>query len=410
MNSPGISPDSASSRPALIIAVAGMISLAVAMGVGRFAFTPLYPLMVRDGLLSNEAGALLAGSNYLGYLLGALTVARIRLRPATLLALGLAGIVVATAAVGATVSVAGWTLLRFAAGVLSAWALVATTAWALGWLAALGRPHLAGTVFAGVGLGIAAAGLFCVLAARPGVSAQRLWVELAVLAAIAALAPMIVSVSRHSLPASDAHSAAAASNGGHAVNANAMGLVVCYTLFGFGYILPATYLPAQARQLVDDPRVFGWAWPVFGFAAAASTLIVSWGLRRFDRLHVWAVSHLVMAAGVLLPVLWFSPASIAAAALFVGGTFMVITMIGMQEARARGGKNATAVLAHMTAGFALGQLLGPVASAALGRLADGPAAALNHAMVLAAAGLLAGAAYLWREARRPRRIEENHHE
>src|SRR5215469_12535988 len=101
----------ASASP-MTISAAGMISLAVAMGVGRFAFTPLFPLMVRDGLLTANTGALLAGSNYLGYFVGAVLAARIRLGPATLLRLGLAGIVVVTAAVGWTSSVAMWTLLR----------------------------------------------------------------------------------------------------------------------------------------------------------------------------------------------------------------------------------------------------------------------------------------------------------
>ena len=45
------------------------------------------------------------------------------------------------------------------------------------------------------------------------------------------------------------------------------GLVLCYGIFGFGYILPATYLPSLARSLVDDPRLFGMVWPVFGLAA-----------------------------------------------------------------------------------------------------------------------------------------------
>ena len=45
------------------------------MGIGRFAFTPLLPLMVRDGALPQNAGAWLAASNYLGYLVGALMAA-----------------------------------------------------------------------------------------------------------------------------------------------------------------------------------------------------------------------------------------------------------------------------------------------------------------------------------------------
>jgi hypothetical protein len=329
---------------------------------------------------------------------------RVRIQPANLVALGLVSIVGVTAAMAWTSSVPAWATLRFAAGVMSAWTLVATSAWGLGWLAFLGRPHLAGTIFAGVGLGIAAAGVFCLLAARPGVPAGRMWVELAVLAGIAAMLP--VAVSRSLRGPAVVTAAASPASAVRMTASRTGGLVVCYSLFGFGYILPATYLPALARQLADDPQVFGWAWPVFGIAAALSTMIVSSTLKKIDRLHVWAASHLLMAIGVLMPAVWFSLTSIALAALLVGGTFMVITMIAMQEARARAEGKATVVLARMTAGFALGQLLGPVVSAALGRFIADHSRALIYALVLSASGLILSAFYLWRSASRQHFTEE----
>ena len=128
-------------RPSLSITAAcaiAAIALAVAMGIGRFAFTPLLPLMVRDGSLAQSAGAWLAASNYLGYLAGALTASRLGLSLPTLMRVSLAGIVVATAAMGAFDGLAAWITLRFVAGVLSAWTLVATSAWALQHLAQRG--------------------------------------------------------------------------------------------------------------------------------------------------------------------------------------------------------------------------------------------------------------------------------
>ncbi|MGK5078949.1 YbfB/YjiJ family MFS transporter [Janthinobacterium sp. HLX7-2] len=398
MTTPELSPGASSGRVAVTVCTAAMISLAIAMGVGRFAFTPLFPLMVRDGLLNSEAGALLAASNYLGYLVGALVASRIRVKSATLLALGLISTVVVTAAVGWTSSVPNWAILRFAAGVMSAWTLVATSAWGLGWLASFGRPHLAGVMFAGVGLGIAAAGMFCLVVAGTEVTSLKMWVKLAFLASIVALFPLAVS---RRLPV---HIVGTGTSVPHSSSRNPPaktgGLIVCYSLFGFGYILPATYLPTLARGLVDDPQVFGWAWPLFGMAAALSTVFVSWRLQRTNQLSVWAASHFLMAIGVLLPSIWASLISVAIAALLVGGTFMVITMLAMQEARARAEGDATVVLGQMTAGFAFGQLMGPVASAAIGRFTTDYSTALNYALELSAAGLLLSAFYLWREVRR----------
>lgn len=391
-------PTSRSSGTALLICIAALLSLAVAMGIGRFAFTPLFPLMVREGLLNQESGALLAVSNYLGYLVGALLAARIRLKPATLLAVGLISTVLVTAAVADTSSLVVWAGLRFAAGVASAWTLVATTAWSLGWLAALGQSQLAGGIFAGVGLGIAAAGFFCLIVAGPETSALAMWLGLALLAAIAGVMPLAVS-SRLPAPLAKAETAASRKSL-HSTPSKTTGLVVCYSLFGFGYILPATYLPELARQWVDDPQVFGWAWPLFGLAAALSTLIMSGALKKGNRLSMWAGCHLFMAMGVLLPVIWTSLASVVVAAFLVGGTFMVITMLGMQEARFRVPENATVILGRMTAGFALGQLFGPIVPAALGLFTADYTTALDQALTLSAAGLLASAFYLWRESNR----------
>jgi predicted MFS family arabinose efflux permease len=176
------------------------------------------------------------------------------------------------------------------------------------------------------------------------------------------------------------------------------GVVVCYGVLGFGYILPATFLPALAREVVDDPQMFGLAWPVFGVAAALSTIATARLFGHANRRRVWAVGHLLMAAGVTLPSLWLAPVTIAIAALLVGSTFMVVTMIGMQEARARAPGNPTALLGLMTAAFAIGQLAGPVVSGTLDLLPIGHRAALGCALQLAAVALALSAAYLWRHS------------
>lgn len=369
------------------------IALAVAMGIGRFAFTPLLPLMVRDGALAQSAGAWLAASNYLGYLAGALTASRLGLSLPALMRVSLGGTVVATAAMGVFDGLAVWASLRFLAGVMSAWTLVATSAWVLKQLAEARRTDLSGMVYAGVGLGIAFAGLFCLVAARPGVSASQLWLELGALAAFFVVVPDLV------LGRPSETSAPLAQLAPPDTPERCTGLVICYGVLGFGYILPATFLPALAREVVDDPQIFGLAWPVFGIAAALSTIVTARYFGRSNRLRVWAASHGLMATGVVLPSLWLTPATIAMSALLVGSTFMVVTMIGMQEARARAPGNPTALLGLMTAAFAIGQLAGPVVSGVLDLLPGGHRTALGHALQIAAFGLALSAAYLWRQSR-----------
>jgi len=389
-------------RSVITTCIIAVSALAVAMGIGRFAFTPMLPLMLRDGVISQNVGAWLAASNYLGYLTGALVAGRIRLSSSSLMIVSLVGTALATAAVGGTGESCDWLVLRFCAGVLSAWTLVATSTWALRELTRANRPTLVGVVYSGVGLGIAIVGLFCIATVRPGELAQRLWLELGVLAATISLIPAVLLILGRSSPEPAVASLTKVSSSHtDAAPSGSTGIIICYGLFGFGYILPATFLPALAREIADDPRLFGLAWPVFGIAAAVSTVLVAAVFGRFNRMRVWAVCHFVMAAGVLLPTIWLSLESIALAALLVGGTFMAITMLGLQEARSRAPDDPTTVLGRMTAAFALGQLAGPVASGALDLLSIGPLASLRVALQLAAFGLATSSVALLRLSRTP---------
>ena len=72
--------DSRVSSP-VMIALAGLTALGVAMGIGRFAFTPILPMMQQDFAMSLGEGGWLASANYLGYLVGALSAATCASRP-----------------------------------------------------------------------------------------------------------------------------------------------------------------------------------------------------------------------------------------------------------------------------------------------------------------------------------------
>src|SRR5690606_6630925 len=153
---------------AVLLSLSGFVALAIAMGIGRFAFTPLLPMMQNDAGLGLAEGGWLASANYLGYLAGALTAAAIPWSASTLLRTGLTLVIATTALMGVTDGWLGWLAWRFVAGVASAWVLVATALLCLSRLAELGRPQQAGLVFAGVGGGIAVAGLLCLVLSLAG--------------------------------------------------------------------------------------------------------------------------------------------------------------------------------------------------------------------------------------------------
>ena len=365
----------------LAVSFAGLVALAVGMGIGRFAFTPILPMMQAEGTLSLAAGGWLAAANYVGYLAGALCAPR--LSNAGAIRAGLAGIALFTLAMGLVAELWLWMVLRALAGVASAWVLIHVSAWCLERLAPLRRPALSGVVYAGVGVGSMAAGALCLALMQRDFAARYAWTALGAVALAAAVALWPVFGSRKQ---------AGAAARPFVWDAETTRLVLCYAAFGFGYIIPATFIPAFAREALGDPVLYGWAWPLFGAAAAASTVAVTPLMRRLGERGVWIGGHLVMAAGVAVPLMLTGMAGILVSALCVGATFMVITMAGLQEARRLRGEQ---VLAAMTAGFAAGQIAGPAFVSLLLKSGGRP----EHASIAAAVLLLASAAALFPRAR-----------
>lgn len=373
---------------ALRIAFAGMAALAVAMGIGRFAFTPLLPLMQDDAGLSVAAGGYLASANYLGYFAGSLLAPRLRVRDDTAVLGSMLIIGAATIAMGFVTHYPVWLVLRLVAGIANAWIAIFAFSWCLDRLAVLKQPVLNSLIFAGVGAGTMIVGAICVGLAGAAVRSPQMWMVMGVLALLTTAAVWCTYRSGGAMH----HARTRPTAGGTPWNREAVVLVFCFGVSGFGYIIPATFLPAMARDVISDPAVFGWAWPVFGAAAMLSTLGAATLLRGFHPRRVWMLCHLVMAFGVVIPVFWGGLTAIMVAALCVGGTFMVITMLSIQEARAVSGAHVVQLTAAMTAAFAFGQILGPIMASVMLGAGWGFASGL----LLAGALLVVSAGLLWR--------------
>src|ERR1700733_3982035 len=164
------------------VALSGLLILAVAMGIGRFAFTPLLPMMEKDAGVSIALGGWLAAANYLGYLLGGVSAIRLHSSPVRIIIASLAAVALFTAGMGYTDQPALWLLFRALAGIASAWVLVFTSARGLHHLAQAQASHLNGVVFGGVGVGIILAGLLCMGFQSMEWSSAASWRALAVVA------------------------------------------------------------------------------------------------------------------------------------------------------------------------------------------------------------------------------------
>ncbi len=256
---------------------------------------------------------------------------------------------------GLTENFAVWLFLRWLCGVCSAFTLVLVSNYLVRALAETGAVARQGLVFAGVGAGIAAAGLGALAIMVGQFGSTLAWQAFGIVALSFAIGICLLAGPEFPTRPLEKRRQAASKTPLPWL------AVIAYGAAGLGYIIPATYLPLMARDFVASPLVFGWSWPVFGLAAFISTILASALERRFSTRRIWIVSQLIMAAGLLLPIAFPNIIAVNLAGVCVGGTFMIVTMAGMKEAhRIAPVHDVMRHIAAMTAAFAAGQMVGPL--------------------------------------------------
>lgn len=363
---------------------AGMLALASSIGIGRFSYTPILPSMAAALHLSRSQAGLIASANFAGYLAGALAAAWRPPVSRAWLAASLATGCATTAAMALLSTMAGFLALRFAGGAASAFVMVLGTAAALDTLAAADRPGLAWIHYSGVGLGIAASAAAITVLDASGAGWRQLWLAAGLLSAAAATLPAVVLRqprvrSVGAVPARDA-----------TLPRGLASLSACHALFGFGYVVTATFLVAMVRLSPAARSLEPVAWLAVGLAAAPSTLAWNWVAARNGVRTAYAAACCLEAAGVLLGGLWPSPAGLLAAACFLGATFMGLTALGFAAARELGQASQARSFAALTAAFGAGQVVGPAVGGALADVSGSYAAgsAIAASALLAAAGIV----------------------
>jgi MFS family permease len=389
-------------------------ALVSGIGIGRFAFTPILPLMIEQTGLSPRGGAIVAATNYFGYFVGAtLGIALPRLvRFGAGFRWALIVQVASLAAMPLASSVTLWSALRCVSGIASAAIFMTGAASLLAYLPGR-RAHLAGWGYSGVGAGIVASGLAVALVRRIP-SWTVAWEVVALLAALAAMACWTMCLEGHdavlpdalpaavrpgpvqaadsvAVPGSDPEPLRAGTSepgrgAGLAPPAGSVGksfaaLAVAYTLEGAGYVIAGTFLVAAIDE--NSP---GWvgssAWVIAGLAAVPSCAAWTGLTRRFSVPALLASALAVQAMGIALPAVFAGPAAAIVSALLFGATFMGAVALTMAAGRNLAFPRAVAIL---TAGYALGQIAGPALAGITAAAGYRPALALGAVTVLLAA-------------------------
>jgi predicted MFS family arabinose efflux permease len=341
-------------------ALAGAIAMAAAMGFGRFSYTPILPGMMSGVPLSAADAGFIASANFVGYLAGAVLAAYgwAAGRERKVALLSLLATAVLLAAMAMTDSVMLFAVIRFLAGLASAFALVFTSAIVLSHGAAAGNDHVQAVHFGGPGTGIALSSVMVMLiglAYRGGPDGWRAdWIGGAIFSAVSLAAVWFL------LPSGPARSAQTGKEPAIVWNRPMLLLTGSYGLFGFGYVITGTFLVAIARMGAAGQTVEFLCWFIAGLTASVALFAWKPLVRPLGIGRVYVAALLVEAVGVLATVLLpRSVAPLIGGALF-GGTFLAITAYGLQIGRKLSPASPRRALAMMTAAFGVGQIVGPI--------------------------------------------------
>ncbi|NOU86275.1 YbfB/YjiJ family MFS transporter [Paenibacillus sp. LMG 31460] len=340
-------------RRRLIVLLGGIAALMVAMGIGRFAFTPILPMMMDHHLFSAAGAGYLTSSNYLGYLIGAfvLTLVQVKSRSMLLFA-GLIVSIATTWGMGEFHNLEAWLVLRFLSGLASAVVLIIASSIVLDRLTAL----QAGIFYGGVGAGILLTGLSVPLLARNG-DWIEVWKGLGMISLILGL------VAWYSLR--DRHTGTKTINSPHdhqpsAVRRVLICLMIAYGLEGLGYIVTGTYLVAFAKAVSSIPNIASLSWMLVGIAAVPSCVGWSMLASRWGKKWTLTVTMLLQSIGIAIPALIPSSIAVFAGALLFGITFMGITTLSISFAKDLYPQNNRKIIGLLTTFFGLGQMIGPL--------------------------------------------------
>ncbi|OLP59443.1 MFS transporter [Xaviernesmea oryzae] len=379
-------------------ALAGAIAMAVAMGFGRFSFTPILPGMMGDLHLTAGDAGLIASANFIGYLVGAVCAGQGwgegREKTIGLGALLATSMLLAGMSLGSSVIL--FATLRFLAGLASAFAMIFLSQIVLTRGAEAGNAHVQSVHFAGVGLGIAVSSLLVFLVTTRPNAAWPAWREAWAGSALVALAgTALVGLLLPDGAARSGHEAG--QREAPLLWSRAFSTVaLTYGLFGFGYVVTATFLVAMARgqaahAVAGGQMVEFLCWFVTGLSAVVSLFVWRPVMARFGIVRAYLCALALEAVGLLLTVTLPFPLAPILGGLLLGATFMVITAFGLHLARALSPGSERKALAIMTAAFGIGQIIGPLVAGWLTERSGTytPATLAAAAVLMLAAGVLA---------------------
>lgn len=374
-------------RPFLFL-IGGIFSLMIAMGVGRFAYTPILPLMQNALSFTDALAGYLASSNYAGYFVGAIFAGILPLKKhkTFYLRVSLVVSIFTTCMMGLSHSYMFMLIVRFISGVASAFIFVLASSIVLDKLAVSGKTNWSGFFYSGVGFGIFFSTLF-IPSFNNLFMWEGVWIGLAIVSVILTIFVWLwLKDSPNTIIKKDEQIVITQAPPLKWIS----WLIIAYGLEGLGYIVTGTFIVSIAEKTSTfniDPAL---VWMVVGLGAIPSCIIWSTLAKKWGFVKSLVISMILQSIGIALPAFWLTQSSLIISALLFGATFMGITTLATTLARQMSPSNSSRIIGYLTAIYAAGQMIGPTIAGIL--LSN--TQSFNSALIGAASVVLVGSLLL----------------
>ena len=368
------------------VLAAGIFSLVLMLGIARFAYTPMLPLMQSQAGLGISEGGWLAAINYIGYLLGAIiaaSVSDLRLKD-RLYRSGLIIAVITTWMMGMTDNFWLWSASRFLAGLSSAAGLLIGSGLIMHWLLRHGFRSELGIHFGGIGLGIA----FCSILIELTLT-QLTWTEQWNLMTLVGL--LLVIPAWGWLPKPDT---SGLTNSGDRLQDNPPDraflrlFMVIYFCAGVGYVISATFIVAIVDELPGMQGKGMWAFLVIGLAAAPACILWDLIARRIGSINALTTAFLLKVIAVLIPALSTNTFLVMLSAALFGATFLGIVSLVLSMAGRYYPTRPAKMMGKMTITYGVAQIIAPAMTGVIAEYSGSYGTGLYLAAVVLTVGTL----------------------
>lgn len=387
-------------RQQIGILFGGVLLLVVAMGISRFAFTPILPFMRHDAGFSFEVAGFLASSNYIGYFIGALWAGFIYRKRKAILLISVVINVLSVVLMGLIELYSIWLALRLIAGITGGLIFVLTSSIIMDYLAKQTLTRWSGYLFGGIGLGIAISGLFVpYMEAR--FAWQGAWIGLGILSALFLLMTIVLW---KDLQVQDSMKATKSSES-KLTQGFMPWLIAAYGFEGLGYIITGTFLVDIIHNIPSLQAYSSYSWVIVGLAAIPSAPVWTLLMEKFSAIKILYVAYVLQVFGILLPVFSQTVWSVLLSSFLFGLTFVGIVTLTTSYARQLFPTQSGAVVSILTTFYAFGQIIGPIIAGKLVGVYSSYKAALIFAGAIVFFALMIMLVGRWKTAKRQAEIE-----